>query len=140
MDGLQRSRELIATREALANPIRRHEPDGVVSPALEAQIAPNEAKHASRVSVLTEAQGLVHGDRNASYGHPLDDWQRTAGMVSAMLGHKLREPLTAEECAMILCCVKLSRQQNAPRRDNLVDLAGYAECVQWMLDERERRG
>lgn len=102
--------------------------------------SPVSAEDTARVSVLTEAQGLVHGQRNEAYGHPLDDWMRTAAMVSAMLAHKLREPLTAEDCALMLCCVKLSRQQNAPKRDNLVDLAGYAECVQWMLDERARRG
>jgi hypothetical protein len=38
-----------------------------------------------------------------------------------------------------MCCVKLSRQTNKPKRDNMVDLAGYAECVQWMLTEREVR-
>jgi hypothetical protein len=92
-----------------------------------------------RISVLTEAQGLVHGDRNQSYGHPLDDYTRTAGMVSAMLSHKLKESLTPEDLGMVMCCVKLSRQMNRAKRDNLVDLAGYAECVQWMIDERERR-
>ena len=28
-------------------------------------------------SILTEAEGLVHGDRNESYGHPLDYLNRT---------------------------------------------------------------
>ena len=91
-----------------------------------------------RKSVLVEAEGLVHGDRNKAYGHPLHDYTRTAGMVNAMLAHKLKEPLTAEDLGLVMCCVKLSRQQNAPKRDNLVDLAGYAECVQWMIDERAR--
>jgi uncharacterized protein DUF6378 len=89
-----------------------------------------------RQSVLVEAQGLVHGDRNKAYGSPLSDYTRTAGMVSAMLAHKLKEPLTAEDCAMIMCCVKLSRQSHKQKRDNMTDLAGYAECVQWMIDER----
>lgn len=147
--------------ETLDNPIRRHEADGfeihrpvnmadsVNIPAVSATDAKNSCVPelgsdgpdlGLRESVLVEAQGLVHGDRNAAYGSPLEDWSRTAGMVSAMLAHKLREPLTAEDCAMILCCVKLSRQQHIQKRDNMTDLAGYAECVQWMLDERAARG
>lgn len=133
MTGLEMGAELIEAREALYNSIRRHDADGFV----EAPIAPVEAEPAPRVSVLTEAQGLVHGDRNAAYGSPLSDYTRTAGMASAMLAHKLREPLSAEDCAMIMCCVKLSRQAHKAKRDNMTDLAGYAECVQWMLDERE---
>jgi hypothetical protein len=93
----------------------------------------------NRVSVLTEAQGLVHGARNDAYGHPLDDFSRTAAMASAMLAHKLKEPLTAEEVGMFMVCVKLSRQVNAPKRDNMVDGAGYCETVQWCIDERARR-
>lgn len=93
-----------------------------------------------RVSVLTEAQGLVHGARNAAYGSPLSDYSRTAGMVSAMLAHKLKEPLTAEDCIMVMICVKLSRQQNKPKRDNAVDGAGYFECLQWAIDDRAERG
>lgn len=92
-----------------------------------------------RTSVLTEAEGLVHGARNETYGHPLDDFTRTAAMASGMLAHKLTEPLTAEEVGMFMCLVKLSRQVNAPKRDNMVDLAGYAETVQWCQDERVRR-
>jgi hypothetical protein len=90
-------------------------------------------------SVLTEAQGLVHGDRNAAYGHPLDDYTRTAGMVSALLAGKLKEPLSPEDLILVMCCVKLSRQVNHPKRDNMTDLAGYAECQQWCIDERARR-
>ena len=94
---------------------------------------------AERESVLVEAHGLVHGDRNASYGHPLDDYTRTSGMVSAMLAHKLKEPLTAEDLILIMCQVKISRQVNKAKRDNAVDLAGYAECLDWCIDERKAR-
>lgn len=91
----------------------------------------------SRRSVLLEAEGLVHGERNADYGPPVEDFTRTAGMVSAMLGHKLKEPLTPDEIGLIMCCIKLSRQINRAKRDNMTDLAGYAECVQWVLDALE---
>jgi hypothetical protein len=118
---------------------RRHEPDGIVpiAPAIPAEPIPIAIE---RQSVLTEAQGLVHGDRNGDYGHPLDDWSRTAAMVSAMLGHKLREPLTAEDSVMFMVCVKLSREVNRPKRDNRTDGAGYFECLDWIVDERARRG
>lgn len=92
-----------------------------------------------REPVTDEATRLVHGDRNAAYGHPLDDMSRTAGMVSHALAHKLIEPLTAEDIACIMCLVKISRQMNRPKRDNLTDLAGYAECWDWITDERKAR-
>lgn len=90
-------------------------------------------------SILQEAQRLTHGARNKDYGHPLDDYTRTAAMVSAMLAHKLKEPLTAAEMALAMVCVKMSRQVNAPKRDNMVDAAGYAWVSHACLEELERR-
>lgn len=90
-------------------------------------------------SILEEAFRLTHGPRQEDYGHPLDDYTRTAAMASALLAHKLKEPLTAEEAALFQCCLKLSRQVNRPKRDNMVDLAGYA-WVSWACtEERARR-
>lgn len=86
-------------------------------------------------SVLTEAEGLVHGDRNISYGHPMDDFTRTAKMWSALFGF----PVTAEQVGLAMICVKLSRECHRPKRDNLVDIAGYAETVEWTKHERQHR-
>lgn len=90
-------------------------------------------------SILEEAQRLTHGDRNADYGHPLDDYTRTAGLVSALLAHKLKEPISPQEMALAMCCVKLSRQVHRPKRDNLTDLAGYAWVADRCVDEAARR-
>lgn len=90
-------------------------------------------------SILQEAQRITHGPRQADYGHPLDDYGRTAQLASVLLSHKLKEPLTAHEMALLMCCVKLSREMNAPKRDNMTDLAGYAWVAQECLDETIRR-
>jgi hypothetical protein len=86
-------------------------------------------------SILVEAEGLVHGDRQRSYGHPLDDFSRTAALASALFGW----PIKPEDVGLFMCLVKLSRQRNKPKRDNLTDLAGYAETVQMVIEEQGRR-
>ena len=87
------------------------------------------------MNVLLEADKLVHGDRNISYGHPFDDFSRTAAMWSAILGTKV----TAEQVGLCMCAVKISRECNLPKLDNMVDLAGYAETVNMVIEERARR-
>ena len=87
-------------------------------------------------SILEEAQRLVHGDRQSAYGHPLDDFTRTAAIWSAIL----EVPVTAEQVGLCMIGVKISRQCNAPRRDNMTDAAGYAATVQMVVEERDRRG
>lgn len=90
-------------------------------------------------TILAEADRLVHGDRGSAYGHPLDDMTRTAEMVSGLLRHKLSVPLVAEDIAKIMIAVKLSRETNSPKRDNRVDLAGYAEALDMIVEERAKR-
>ncbi len=87
------------------------------------------------MNVLEEANKLVHGDRQADYGHPLEDFSRTAMMWSAILGH----PVSPVQVGLCMCAIKISRQCNKPKTDNLVDLAGYAETVQMVLEEKARR-
>jgi len=90
-------------------------------------------------SILLEAQRLTHGDRNKDYGHPLDDYTKNAGIINALFAHKLREPFTAADVALIMVGVKLSRQVNRPKRDNMVDAAGYAWVSQACIEETDRR-
>jgi len=86
-------------------------------------------------NVLQEANRLVHGNRGADYGHPLDDFSRTAQMWSAIMGRQV----TANQVGLCMVAVKLSRECNKPKRDNLVDVAGYAETVQMLKEEAVRR-
>jgi 5'-nucleotidase len=76
--------------------------------------------------ITEEAQRLVYGNRNADYGHPYDDYVRTARLWSAILG----ADVTPQKAILCMIAVKMSRLVNDPRkRDSIVDIAGYAECL-----------
>lgn len=92
-------------------------------------------------TILEEASRLTSGSRNKDYGHPLDDYLRTAALWTALLSHKLKpgEEITYQDAIRCMCAVKLSRDCHAPKRDNMVDLAGYAHCRQWSEEEEKRR-
>lgn len=87
-------------------------------------------------SILQEAERLVNGDRQTDYGHPIEDFRRTAQMWSAILGADV-EPQQVGLCMM---AVKISRQCNRPKRDNLVDAAGYAETVDMVIQKLAEEG
>ena len=84
-------------------------------------------------TILEEAQRLVHGNRGADYGHPIDDYTRTGRLWGALLGIGDIDPRL---CCLMMAAVKLSREVNKHKRDNLTDLAGYAECAS-MVAERQ---
>lgn len=80
-----------------------------------------------------EASRIVrNGERQKSYGHPNQDFERTAGMWTAFLRHKLLPgvSITMEEMALMMGQLKMSRLASTPgHHDSLVDLIGYAICA-----------
>lgn len=88
-----------------------------------------------------EAVVLVGGDRNRAYGHPLDDYTKTAALWQGILGPKLApgEAITPEDAILCMVGVKLSREVNRPNRDNIVDAIGYLLCYVAAQYERGRR-
>jgi len=86
---------------------------------------------APQESVLDEAKRITSSDRQSDYGHPRDDFARTAIMWMGILGGKLREGEFIEPSDIPLCmiAVKLARQAHKHKRDNLVDIAGYARTA-----------
>lgn len=98
-------------------------------------------------TVLQEAQRLVHGDRGASYGHPIEDYEATGRIWAATLDRWLRQQPGFEDApplpdidpriaALMMVGVKVSREAHRPKRDNRTDMAGYAECVD-MIAQRQ---
>lgn len=88
-------------------------------------------------TVLEEAARLVGGHRGSAYGHPADDFARTAALWTALLGDRLTAPLSADDVPALMRMVKESRLRQSPRhRDSLTDIAGYA-LTQEMVWERD---
>lgn len=76
--------------------------------------------------ITAEAYRLVGGDRRAAYGHPREDFTRTGRMWAAILGI---EDVPPQKVGLCMAALKISRECNAHKRDNLVDLCGYAQTV-----------
>ena len=77
-------------------------------------------------------------ERGKSYGPPRDHFARTVGAINAVFAHKLKEPLTPADWGMFMVLDKIAREQNAPKKDNLVDVAGYAACVAEIIEQEPK--
>lgn len=73
-------------------------------------------------NILQEAQELIHGDRASSYGDAQQSFQRIADLWTPLLGKKI----TAMDVARCMIAMKLSRSITSKKRDNWVDVVGYA--------------
>lgn len=83
-----------------------------------------------RAQILDEAKGLILGDRNAQYGPPTQDFERSAAILNAQgyTGPGGR-PIAMHDVALIVIAIKLSRLVWTPgKRDSWADIAGYVGC------------
>ena len=78
-------------------------------------------------TVLQEAQEIIYGDREQTYGHPAKNLNAIAGLWTEYLQSK-GDPvyIDAQDVCMMMILLKVARQGNAFKRDNLVDICGYA--------------
>ena len=90
-------------------------------------------------NILQEADRLVSGDRQEAYSHPTYDYECTAAIWSAMIKKKFGVivPLSPDFCTLMMAALKISREVGKHKRDNLVDLAGYARCTEMILEKNE---
>ncbi len=91
-----------------------------------------------RGEVLLEARNLIVGDRNVTYGSPTENFKNIADFFNIRFGHKLAagETFTATDVADFMILVKVARNIAQTKRDNFVDIAGYAACgYETTLDE-----
>jgi hypothetical protein len=85
-------------------------------------------------SPAAKALDLVNSARRRDYGHPRDNFASIAKAWNNYLTTKYRHSqllpaLGNEDVAMMMVLMKIMRQAITPKFDNLVDIAGYAECA-----------
>ncbi len=78
----------------------------------------------NRVELLDFTSGLIgEGDRERTYGNPLEHFAAVAAVWSVLLGH----PVTPVQVPLLMATLKLVRaSHNHMHLDNWIDLAGYA--------------
>ena len=82
---------------------------------------------------MSEAAKIVT-HRRLAYGHPAEDFARTAQLWSALLGC----PIHARQVALCMIALKLSRECHQHRQDNLVDVMGYALALEALEESPSR--
>jgi hypothetical protein len=82
----------------------------------------NQILHPS--SILREAAEVVK-QRSSQYDERERNFTRIADIWSVIFGHTV----WPEQVAMCMIGLKLAREVYKPSRDNLTDIAGYADCL-----------
>ena len=84
-------------------------------------------------SICEEADTLVNGPRRGEYGPYKDSLERICTIANAMLSKEEAEildatsELTPSIVSKVLIALKLAREANKHKRDNLVDACGYLQ-------------
>jgi hypothetical protein len=85
----------------------------------------------NRKECLTQADEIVHNDRNTDYGEPEDNFTDIATYWTTFLGRKLKGnvQITSSDVAAMSILIKMSRiQVNPKKEDHWVDVCGYGAC------------
>jgi hypothetical protein len=83
-------------------------------------------------TILEEAAEITAGPRERDYDHPLPNHLRIARLWNAYFACR-KEPtaeLDAEDVARMMILLKIARDVFTPKRDSLVDIVGYARCLE----------
>jgi hypothetical protein len=82
-------------------------------------------------NVLLDADHIVSGDRRKDYGDARECQERVARMWSNILDI----PISGEQVCLCMMGLKIVRECQGKKRDNIVDIAGYARVYELMSDK-----
>ena len=85
-------------------------------------------------SILSEAEEIVNGNRQSDYGDAAYNFHRIANIVNSMYPQL---NINAQQCCAVLMAVKLIREGFRHKRDNLVDLCGYARIMNEIIESEK---
>lgn len=82
-------------------------------------------------SILEEAQKIIYGDREQTYGSPSKNLNMIADLWTTYLSGESKGRLTAVDVCNMMVLLKMARLINQPtHRDSIVDMAGYTALIQ----------
>ncbi len=100
------------------------------------QAAPAVPTPSEPADIFSRARALIHGQRQADYGDKLDNFSQIAAFWNAQLARKLSAQITPAEVGQMMIGLKLARLSKSPTHyDTLLDVAGYAGCLETLLEE-----
>lgn len=88
------------------------------------------------MNILQEAEKIIYGDREQTYGNPGKNLSNIANLWEMYLRSKGMwnddcDGLLADDVALMMVLMKVARLANTPdHRDSLVDICGYAALVE----------
>ena len=79
-------------------------------------------------TILDTAKSLIYGDREKDYGKTSDNFADIAKGWEVIT----KATITPEQVGLMMAWLKICRanKDNCEKRDSLVDLAGYAGCIE----------
>jgi hypothetical protein len=84
---------------------------------------------------LLEDAAEVVADRSPQYGSPFDSHAEVARLWGAYLGRAVGP----RDVALMMVLLKVAREKRVPKRDNRLDIVGYAVMAEEIVREAERR-
>lgn len=87
------------------------------------------------MSICQEADHLVSVDRQNQYGHPSDNFSDISVGWNVIAE---TQNITAEKVGLMFIWAKICREKFKHKRDNLVDIAGFAKTID-LIDERKNQ-
>lgn len=77
-------------------------------------------------AILSKASKVIGGQRQEDYGTPDDSFQEIANLFNAMGLERNGNKIEKTDTPMAMVMLKLAREFNRPKLDNIVDTCGYA--------------